>query len=79
MFISEYMITCFSLNCFTDSNLDPMPILFKGDFTRTGERKISGMMKDGVNSANRLMIPKIHIFLRDVPYRFHANLNTKHV
>ncbi|KAL4231437.1 Phosphatidylinositide phosphatase SAC2 [Mactra antiquata] len=25
----------------------------KGDFTRTGERKISGMMKDGMNSANR--------------------------
>ncbi|CAG5125739.1 unnamed protein product, partial [Candidula unifasciata] len=25
----------------------------KGDFTRTGERKLSGMMKDGVNSANR--------------------------
>ncbi|XP_045188932.2 uncharacterized protein LOC123546584 [Mercenaria mercenaria] len=25
----------------------------KGDFTRTGERKITGMMKDGVNSANR--------------------------
>ncbi|XP_005106723.2 phosphatidylinositide phosphatase SAC2 [Aplysia californica] len=25
----------------------------KGDFTRTGERKFSGLMKDGVNSANR--------------------------
>ncbi|XP_051946437.1 phosphatidylinositide phosphatase SAC2-like isoform X2 [Xyrauchen texanus] len=25
----------------------------KGDFTRTGERKLAGMMKDGVNSANR--------------------------
>jgi phosphatidylinositol 4-phosphatase len=25
----------------------------KGDFTRTGERKISGMFKDGMNSANR--------------------------
>ncbi|KAL5017220.1 hypothetical protein ScPMuIL_006809 [Solemya velum] len=25
----------------------------KGDFTRTGERKLTGMMKDGVNSANR--------------------------
>ncbi|VDH96929.1 Hypothetical predicted protein [Mytilus galloprovincialis] len=25
----------------------------KGDYTRTGERKLSGMMKDGVNSANR--------------------------
>ncbi|XP_059175454.1 phosphatidylinositide phosphatase SAC2-like [Physella acuta] len=25
----------------------------KGDFTRTGERKLTGLMKDGVNSANR--------------------------
>ncbi|XP_071090105.1 LOW QUALITY PROTEIN: phosphatidylinositide phosphatase SAC2-like [Haliotis cracherodii] len=25
----------------------------KGDFTRTGERKFSGLMKDGMNSANR--------------------------
>ncbi|XP_043912010.1 phosphatidylinositide phosphatase SAC2 [Protopterus annectens] len=25
----------------------------KGDFTRTGERKLAGLMKDGVNSANR--------------------------
>lgn len=27
----------------------------KGDYTRTGERKVSGMLKDGVNSANRLV------------------------
>ncbi|XP_067657111.1 phosphatidylinositide phosphatase SAC2-like isoform X2 [Haliotis asinina] len=25
----------------------------KGDFTRTGERKLTGLMKDGMNSANR--------------------------
>ena len=25
----------------------------KGDFTRTGERNLSGLMKDGVNSASR--------------------------
>lgn len=25
----------------------------QGDFTRTGERKLAGVMKDGVNSANR--------------------------
>ncbi len=25
----------------------------KGDFTRTGERNLSGLMKDGMNSANR--------------------------
>lgn len=25
----------------------------KGDYTRTGERKVSGMLKDGMNSANR--------------------------
>ncbi|CAB1343399.1 unnamed protein product [Coregonus sp. 'balchen'] len=28
----------------------------KGDFTRTGERKLAGVMKDGVNSANHLMM-----------------------
>lgn len=27
----------------------------KGDYTRTGERKISGMMKDGYHSANRYL------------------------
>ena len=25
----------------------------KGDFTRTGERNLSGLMRDGMNSANR--------------------------
>lgn len=25
----------------------------KGDFTRTGERRFAGLMKDGYNSANR--------------------------
>ena len=30
---------------------------FQGDFTRTGERKFTGLMKDGMNSANRLVIP----------------------
>ncbi|XP_045506510.1 phosphatidylinositide phosphatase SAC2 isoform X2 [Colias croceus] len=28
----------------------------KGDYTRTGERKLTGMMKDGVASANRFII-----------------------
>ncbi|XP_053678943.1 phosphatidylinositide phosphatase SAC2 [Anopheles nili] len=28
----------------------------KGDYTRTGERKISGIMKDGMNSANRYYV-----------------------
>ncbi|XP_064602777.1 phosphatidylinositide phosphatase SAC2-like [Liolophura sinensis] len=28
-------------------------VALKGDYTRTGERKFSGMMKDGMNSANR--------------------------
>ena len=32
---------------------DSSIVLLQGDFTRTGERKISGMMKDGMNSANR--------------------------
>lgn len=27
----------------------------KGDYTRTGERKFSGLMKDGVKSASRLV------------------------
>lgn len=27
----------------------------KGDYTRTGERKLAGIMKDGMNSANRLV------------------------
>ncbi|XP_075229040.1 phosphatidylinositide phosphatase spermathreecae isoform X2 [Lycorma delicatula] len=30
----------------------------KGDYTRTGERKLSGMMKDGVNSANRYYLSR---------------------
>ena len=28
-------------------------VMEQGDFTRTGERKLAGVMKDGVNSANR--------------------------
>ena len=32
---------------------------FQGDFTRTGERKISGLMKDGYKSANRLVFPRL--------------------
>ncbi|KAL5284388.1 INPP5F family protein [Megaselia abdita] len=28
----------------------------KGDYTRTGERKLAGMVKDGMNSANRFII-----------------------
>ncbi|XP_054278972.1 phosphatidylinositide phosphatase SAC2 [Macrosteles quadrilineatus] len=31
----------------------------KGDYTRTGERKLSGMMKDGMNSANRYL--RVHL------------------
>lgn len=30
----------------------------KGDYTRTGERKFTGMMKDGVNSANRYYLSR---------------------
>ncbi|CAA9999838.1 unnamed protein product [Nesidiocoris tenuis] len=30
----------------------------KGDFTRTGERKLTGMMKDGMNSANRYYLSR---------------------
>lgn len=31
----------------------------KGDYTRTGERRLAGMMKDGVNSANRYYINRV--------------------
>ncbi|ELU14926.1 hypothetical protein CAPTEDRAFT_213692 [Capitella teleta] len=31
----------------------------KGDYTRTGERKLTGLMKDGVNSANRYYINRV--------------------
>ncbi|ESN98354.1 hypothetical protein HELRODRAFT_193055 [Helobdella robusta] len=31
----------------------------KGDYTRTGERKFTGMMRDGVNSANRYYINRV--------------------
>ncbi|XP_014254193.1 phosphatidylinositide phosphatase SAC2 isoform X2 [Cimex lectularius] len=30
----------------------------KGDYTRTGERKLTGMMKDGMNSANRYYLSR---------------------
>lgn len=30
----------------------------KGDFTRTGERKVTGMLKDGMNSANRYYLAR---------------------
>lgn len=29
--------------------------VFQGDYTRTGERKFTGIMKDGMNSANRFV------------------------
>lgn len=28
----------------------------QGDYTRTGERNLAGLLKDGVNSANRYVI-----------------------
>ena len=30
-------------------------VLFQGDITRYGERKLAGLMKDGYNSAHRLV------------------------
>lgn len=30
----------------------------KGDYTRTGERKVTGMLKDGMNSANRYYLAR---------------------
>lgn len=38
----------------------------KGDYTRTGERKITGMMKDGVASANRYYLSTFKDALRQV-------------
>ena len=38
-------------------------LLLQGDFTRTGERRLAGMMKDGMNSANRLQ--EKSLFARD--------------
>ncbi|XP_049880526.1 phosphatidylinositide phosphatase SAC2 isoform X2 [Pectinophora gossypiella] len=38
----------------------------KGDYTRTGERKFSGMMKDGVNSANRYYLSTFKDAIRQV-------------
>lgn len=41
-------------------------IFSQGDFTRTGERKISGMMKDGVNSANRYYFTMFILYLNAI-------------
>jgi hypothetical protein len=41
-------------------------IYFQGDFTRTGERKITGMMKDGVNSANRSVLSHDFRFIQNL-------------
>ncbi|XP_046973007.1 phosphatidylinositide phosphatase SAC2 [Vanessa cardui] len=38
----------------------------KGDYTRTGERKLTGMMKDGVASANRYYLSTFKDALRQV-------------
>lgn len=39
--------------CSKVSYLHGLHVVWQGDFTRTGERKLAGVMKDGVNSANR--------------------------
>ena len=31
-------------------------LLAQGDYTRTGERRLAGMMKDGMNSASRYYV-----------------------
>ena len=43
-------------------------VALKGDFTRTGERKFSGMMKDGVNSANRYYLNRFKDAYRQATY-----------
>ena len=36
----------------------------KGDFTRTGERNLSGLMRDGMNSANRYYLNQFRDAIR---------------
>lgn len=40
--------------------LEHLALFVQGDYTRTGERKLTGMMKDGVNSANRYFTLRSH-------------------
>lgn len=40
-------------NTFTYINNECHFISFQGDYTRTGERNLAGLVKDGMNSANR--------------------------
>lgn len=49
--------------------------MFQGDFTRTGERKLAGVMKDGVNSANRYYLNRF----RDAYRQAVIGTETQHV
>lgn len=44
-------------------SLECLAIFVQGDYTRTGERKLTGMMKDGVNSANRYLTLRSHVIV----------------
>jgi len=52
-------------------------LVVQGDYTRTGEIRFAGMMKDGVNSANRslfLFKYTLHCFLYDGPCLVHREV-----
>ena len=49
-------------------------VALKGDYTRTGERTINGLMKDGVNSANRCASKQI-VQLSFLPTAFKFNID----
>lgn len=44
--------------------------ILQGDYTRTGEIRFSGMMKDGVNSANRLFNAFMHNIVREIDFSY---------
>lgn len=46
----------------------------QGDFTRTGERKLAGVMKDGVNSANRYYLNRFRDAYRQAVIGAYAGL-----
>lgn len=55
-------------------------ITLQGDYTRTGERKFTGLMKDGMNSANRYiyeLLPSLSYILYSLNF-FLFIYNTSH-
>jgi hypothetical protein len=48
--------------CAADRKIIVSLYRLQGDYTRTGERKLTGMMKDGVNSASRCAFILFQLF-----------------